>query len=172
MDIPVFSSPEIISEITGKFRSCFGDVRQFRHFQEIVTALDTTERRSIAHLNSTIFDHVNQSNMNRFLSSHIDTEVMFKDTIDLINTIEKDGILAIDDTIVEKTGKNIEGAGWIFDHSKGKSVWGIQFVTSVLSGDYGTYPVSAIIYQRKRDKNAISWNRHTSEFAPDRGSEP
>ncbi len=67
MDIPVFSSPEIIGEITGKFRSCFDDVRQFRHFHEIVTALDTTERRSIAHLNSTIFDHVNQSNTNIFV---------------------------------------------------------------------------------------------------------
>ncbi len=41
--------------------------------------------------------------------------MMFTDTIDLINTIEKDGILAIDDTIVEKTGKNIEGAGCDLD---------------------------------------------------------
>ncbi len=50
---------------------------------------------------------------------------------------------------MDKTGKNIEGAGWIFDHSKGRSVWGIQFATSVLSWDYGIYPISAIIYQRK-----------------------
>ncbi len=149
MEIPVFSPPEIMSEITGTFRSCFGEIRQFRHFNEMITALDTTERRSIAHLNSTIFDHVNQSNMNRFLSSRVDTGMMFMKTVNLINKVEKDGILAIDDTIVEKTGKNIEGAGWIFDHSKGRSVWGIQFVTSVLSGDYGIYPVSAIIYQRK-----------------------
>ncbi len=81
----MFSSSEIISEITGTFRSCFGDIRQFRHFHEIITAMDTTERTSIAHLNSTIMDHVNQSNMNRVLSPHMDTERMFTDTIDLIN---------------------------------------------------------------------------------------
>ncbi|EQD26644.1 hypothetical protein B2A_15555, partial [mine drainage metagenome] len=57
-------------------------------------------------------DHVNQSNMNRFLSSRIDEDLIFQKNIDLINTIEKDGILAIDDTIVKKTGKNIEAAGW------------------------------------------------------------
>ncbi len=51
----------------------------------------------------------------------------------LINTIEKDGILAMDDTLVEKTGKNIEAAGWIFDHSIGKTVRGIRMTTSVLS---------------------------------------
>ncbi len=64
--------------------------------------------------------------MNRFLSSKIDTDLMFLNTIEMINGIEKDGILAIDDTIVEKTGKNIEAAGWIFDHSVGRSVWGIH----------------------------------------------
>ncbi|EQD75211.1 transposase, IS4 family protein, partial [mine drainage metagenome] len=81
-------------------------------------------------------------------SSRIDEDLIFQKNIDLINTIEKDGILAIDDTIVKKTGKNIEAAGWIFDHSVGKTVWGIQMATSVLSGRYGMYPISAEIYRR------------------------
>ncbi len=64
---------------------------------------------------------------------------MFRKTVELINGIENDGILAIDDTIVEKSGRNMEAAGWIFDHSSGRSVWGMQFATSVLSGEYGIY---------------------------------
>ena len=86
--------------------------------------------------------------MNRFLSSRTDEDLIFQGNVNLINTIEKDGIFSIDDTIVEKTGKNIEAAGWIFDHSIGKTVWGIQITTSVLSGRYGMYPISAEIYQR------------------------
>ncbi len=81
--------------------------------------------------------------MNRFLSSRTDEDLIFQGNVNLINTIEKDGIFSIDDTIVEKTGKNIEAAGWIFDHSIGKTVWGIQITTSVLSGRYGMYPISA-----------------------------
>jgi hypothetical protein len=86
--------------------------------------------------------------MNRFLSSRIDDGLIFQKNIDHINAIEKDGTFAIDDTIVEKTGKHIEAAGWIFDHSIGKTVWGIQMATSVLVGKYGTYPISAEIYRR------------------------
>ncbi|BAB60042.1 TVG0921852 [Thermoplasma volcanium GSS1] len=102
----------------------------------------------MAHLNSTIIAHANQSSMNRFLSSNIDTDLMFMKTLENINSVEDDGILAIDD-IIKKTGKNIEAAGWIFDHSTGRTVWGIQFATSVLSGRYGIYPISAEVYMIK-----------------------
>ncbi|MHB1741346.1 MAG: transposase family protein [Thermoplasmataceae archaeon] len=148
MEIPIFSSPQIVSELLEKYRDAFPDIRLFRHFEEIVNAMQISDKRSIAHLNSLSLDHVNQSNMNRFLSSGIDEDLIFQGNVNLINTIENDGILAIDDTIVEKTGKNIEAAGWIFDHSIGKTVWGIQITTSVLSGRYGMYPISAEIYQR------------------------
>ncbi len=66
IDIPVYSIQDIIDELADNYRSYFGEVRQFKHFKEIITALNTTNKRSIAHLNSLILDHVNQSNMNRF----------------------------------------------------------------------------------------------------------
>ena len=149
MEIPVYSSPQIISELLEKYRAAFLEIRLFRHFEEIVNAMHVSDKRSIAYLNSLSVDHVNQSNMNRFLSSRIDENRIFQENINLINTIEEDGILAIDDTIVEKTGRNIEAAGWIFDHSIGKTVWGIQIATSALSGRYGIYPVSTEVYRRK-----------------------
>ena len=111
MEIPIYSQPEVINELTDEFRECFGDVRQFMHFREIVSALDTSEKRSIAHLNSTIAGHSNQSSMNRLLSSRMDTDLMFDTMIREINKIEDDGIIAIDDTIAEKNGKDIEAAG-------------------------------------------------------------
>lgn len=54
----------------------------------------------------------------------------------------------INDTIVEKTGKHMEGASWIFDHSVGKNVFGMQLATCTFSGKYGFYPISADIYRR------------------------
>ncbi len=141
--------PEPFNELTDKYRDCFGEIRQLKHFKELTIATSLSEKKSIAYLNSGIFQHVNQSNMNRFLSSKINTDLMFKHNIDIINSIEDDGILAIDDTILGKTGKKIEAAQWIYDHSKGKNVYGIQLATCALSGKYGIYPVEFNIYERK-----------------------
>jgi len=149
MNIPVYSTPGILEELMESYRPCFNDRRQFKHFEELISAFNTSDRKSIAHLNSTIINHTNQSSMNRFLSSGINMNLMFSRTIEKINTIEDNGILAIDDTIVEKTGKNIEAAGWFYDHSKGKNVYGMQFVTSVFSGEYGIYPVNIEVYRKK-----------------------
>jgi hypothetical protein len=148
MDIPVYSTPEMLEELMESYRPCFNDVRQFKHFEELILAFNTSDRRSIAHLNSTIVNHTNQSSMNRFLSSGINTGLMFSKTIEKINTIDDNGIIAIDDTIVEKTGKSIEAAGWFYDHSKCKNIYGMQFVTSVFSGEYGIYPVNIEIYRK------------------------
>ena len=148
MEIPIVNNPEILDELLGNYRSAFHEIRQFRHFSELISALNISEKRSVAHLNSIVSDHVNQSNMNRFLESKFDRELIFRRNIDLINSIEKDGVLAIDDTIVEKTGKHIEGTSWIFDHSVGKNVFGMQLATCTFSGEYGFYPISADIYRR------------------------
>ena len=134
MEIPVPETPDSIRELAANYRSAFAEVRQFMHFSEIVTAVNVSNKRSVAHLNSLIPNHTNQSSMNRFLQSGMGTENIFRTTIGLINSIEKGGILAIDDTILEKTGKHIEGTSWIFDHTTGKNVFGMQLATSVLSG--------------------------------------
>ena len=81
--------------------------------------------------------------------SRIDTDLMFDTMIREINKIEDNGIIAIDGTIAEKNGKSIEAARYIYDHSIGKTVWGIQFATAVFSGRCRIYPVSAIVYERK-----------------------
>ena len=118
MALPVYSTPEMLEELMESYRPCFNDVRQFKHFEELISAFNTSDKKSIAHLNSTIVNHANQSSMNRFLSSGIDMNLMFSKTIGKINTIEDNKTRAIDDTIVEKTGKNIEAAEWFYDHSK------------------------------------------------------
>ena len=148
MEIPVIEPPAIINELIANYGHAFPEIRQFRHFSEYMAAMNVSDKKSIAHLNSLIPDHANQSSMNRFLSSKMDTNMIFNTTAKLINPIEKDGILAIDGTIVEKAGKYIEGTSWLFDHSIGKNVFGMQLATSVFSGEYGIYPISADVYRR------------------------
>ncbi|MGC8581214.1 MAG: hypothetical protein ACP5MW_02580, partial [Thermoplasmata archaeon] len=60
MDVPIYSQPDIFNELTSNFRECFGEVRQFKHFKEIVSAFSLTSRKSVAYLNSMILGHANQ----------------------------------------------------------------------------------------------------------------
>ncbi len=56
MEIPVFSSQQIVSELLEKYRDAFPDIRLFRHFEEIVNAMRMSDKRGIAHLNSLSVD--------------------------------------------------------------------------------------------------------------------
>jgi hypothetical protein len=63
----------------------------------LIAAFQTSDKRSIEHLNSTIIDHTNQSSIHSFLLPGIDLK--FSKTIEKLNTIEDIGILALDDII-------------------------------------------------------------------------
>jgi len=62
----------------------------------LISVFQASGKKGIAHLNSTIINHTNRSSMNRFIFSGINTDLMFSKTIKKINTIEGNGILAID----------------------------------------------------------------------------
>lgn len=65
-----------------------------------------------------------------------------------INRAGDGGVVIIDDYTIEKYGKDIYGVDYYYDHSKGKSVWGLQIADCIFSGN-GTYPLLSTIYVRK-----------------------
>lgn len=92
MEIPVVNNREILDELLINYRSAFPEIRRFRHFSELISVLNNSEKRSVAHLNSIISDHANQSNMNRFLSSKIDEDLIFHWNVNPINTMGEERI--------------------------------------------------------------------------------
>ena len=70
----------------------------------------------------------------------------------MINSHSSDPVLAIDGTIPERNGRHIEGASWVFHHTKGKSVWGMQYVTAAISGREGIFPLNLDL----KTKNGLS----------------
>jgi SRSO17 transposase len=57
--------------------------------------------------------------------------------------------LAIDDSLVEKSGKCMEGADYHYSHSAGRTVWGHVWVTAQLVVLGQSYPVSWRLYRRR-----------------------
>ena len=90
-------------------------------------------------------------NLNRFLRN-IPVLEIFRKSESLINRYSWDSVLVIDDTILHRKGKHIDGSGWVFDHSEGKSVLGMQYVTAVVSGREGIFPLNLDL----KTKNGLS----------------
>jgi SRSO17 transposase len=57
--------------------------------------------------------------------------------------------LAIDDSLVEKSGKCMEGAAYHYSHSAGRTLWGHAWVTAQLVVLGQSYPVSWRLYRRR-----------------------
>ena len=71
--------------------------------------------RSASHLNGIFLEQTNESNLNRFLGN-IPLQAIFRNSVSLINRYSSDSVLAIDDTILERSGKHIEDAVLVFEH--------------------------------------------------------
>jgi SRSO17 transposase len=62
-------------------------------------------------------------------------------------------LLIIDDTYNEKEGKQTEGVGKFYDHSKESYIWGNNFVTSVIQSKGLFIPHKAKMYLKDNDEN-------------------
>ena len=170
IEIPMVNTPDVLNELLAEFRPLF-DRRQFRQFSRYISSSWVSPTRSVAHLNGIFLEHTNQSNLNRFLRN-IPVLEIFRKSVSLINRYSSDSVLVVDDTILERNGRHIEGAGWVFDHTQGKSVWGMQCVTAVISGKEGIFPLnldlkaksglSKIVMQMAVIKRSITAGLHFS----------
>lgn len=132
--------PDVLSDLLAEFRPLF-DRRQFRQFSRYIASSWASPTRSVAHLNGLFVEHSNQSNLNRFLRN-IPVLGIFTKSCGLINRYSSDPVLVLDNTILHRNGKHIEGGGWVFDHTEGRSVYGMQYATAVISGNEGIFPLN------------------------------
>ncbi len=108
-----------------------------RHFKTMLMGIiEYDGRHTISKLNSSQLDTRDVSNDIKFIRDTDWTcEELLKLNRDYLkNTAKKSkaGFLIIDDTVIEKQGKpkKIEGLGWHYSHSKGRTVYGHCMVSS------------------------------------------
>ena len=132
---PIIEIPPAFSNVSSFFSSLFHE-RQMKHFCEYETGLIVSENTTIDAMNKLFLNGNDQSSLNKFLTqSDWDENELNNKRLELLQTRKKTkwkpyGIVAIDDTILHKTGKDMEGADWFFDHSEGRIVLGHNIVTA------------------------------------------
>jgi len=149
MELPIVQFPSYVEEMSTEFTHLFDQQRQFTHFKELMTGFVSAEKKTMAHMNGVFTVHSDQSNLNRFITQSTWNEYeMNKVKVNMINQVESEGVVVLDDYILEKCGKKIYGTDWHHDHASGKKVWGWQIADCVFSGE-GIYPLLSSMYIKK-----------------------
>src|SRR6056297_965237 len=160
MELPIVQFPSYIEEMSDEFTHLFDQQRQFTHFKQLMTGFVSAEKKTMAHMNGVFTYHSDQSNLNRFITHATWNEYeMNKVKVNMINQVEPEGIVVLDDYIIEKCGKKIYGTDWHHDHASGKKVWGWQIADCVFSGE-GIYPLLSSMYIKEKSR----WNTN-SDFS-------
>lgn len=69
--------------------------------------------------------------------------------IGMINKVEHDGVVVLDDYVVQKYGTEIFWVDWYWDHAKKRNVWGLQIAYCVLSEE-SVYLLISTVYLKKK----------------------
>ena len=136
------------------FRGCFYE-RSFELFVRYITGLLLSNNKTVDGLNSQFSQKTDQSNVNRFLTEYPWLKNDFLDELKVLFTTNKVvkslSFFVLDDTLLEKVGKLIECAGYHFDHTKNKCVYGHQVVTSGYVFESEFYPFLLELYTKQED---------------------
>lgn len=151
----ISSNVDVLTGLLEEFRPCFSKP-QFRNFSTYLLGLITCEgKKNVDAINRCFLDAKDQSSLNRFLTqSPWSLQRLEEKRLSLARTrlpVEQGstGYLIIDDTINRKTGKHMEEAGYHFDNSEGRAVWGHDIVTTHYVNGDAEYPVRLSLYVKK-----------------------
>ena len=65
----------------------------------------------------------------------------------------QDGYIVIDDSVFQRTGKELPGAGEFYDHTEGEPVWGQNVVYAFYTDDKTSYPLMFRQYEKADDED-------------------
>jgi hypothetical protein len=149
------STASVMEELLKQFKPCFTKP-QFRNFSTYILGLVASEgKKNIDAINRSFMDSRDQSTLNRFLTAspwsiqRLESKRLTLARQSLLPTEGSSGTLIIDDTINEKAGKHMEEAGYHYDSSQGKAVWGHDLVTTHYVNGDSEYPASLSLYVKK-----------------------
>lgn len=136
------------------FRNCFYK-RSYEIFVRYITGLLVSENKTIDGLNSIFVQKTDQSNVNRLLTEYPWLKTNFHEELKSLfkkhKTISSFSFFIIDDSLLEKVGKEIESAGYHYDHTKKAYVYGHQVVTSGYVFRSEFYPFILELYTKEEE---------------------
>jgi len=119
--------PTVIQQAVEHFGDLLANEPQRRHFAEYLCGLMLAQRKTVAGINREFAETTDQSCLNRFLTeASWDEEQMNQARIDWhqedpTTRFSERGVIAIDDVLIDHSGKLIEDVGYFWDHAEQRS---------------------------------------------------
>ena len=116
--------PTVVAEALGEFADLFANEPARRHLAEYLTGLIVADRKNVASINRQFAQTTDQSCLNRWLTeADWDAEALNRRRLDWLQRdpstrYSAQGVIAIDNVLVDHDGKLIEDVGWFWDHAE------------------------------------------------------
>ena len=161
MSLPVVCVPPVLNSLIREYRKFFTKP-QFKHFNRFITGLIVSKNKTIEEINDA-FGKCDQSCLNRFVShSTWELASLNKLRIKQIRKkipLKKKGIIIIDESMLHKTGRQMELAGIHRSGITKRLEWGHMIVNSLyVDTDDNEFPVDIGVYVREKD--CEKYNHH------------
>lgn len=120
----IIEFPKVIQDALLQYGDLFANECQRRHFAEYLTGLMVAERKTVLGIHREFADTTDQSCLNRFLTDvEWDVEALNQRRLEELQKepstrYSDQGIIAIDNTLVDRDGLLIPDAGWFWDHAE------------------------------------------------------
>src|SRR4028119_1399452 len=120
----IIEFPKLVQDTLARYGDLFANECQRRHFAEYLTGLFVADRKTVLGINGEFARTTDQSCLNRFL-----TEAPWEvQTLNerRLEQLQKDpstrysdqGVIPIDNTLIDRDGLLIPDAGWHWDHAE------------------------------------------------------
>ena len=155
---PTVDFPTIVKQALELFGDVFDNEPARRHFAEYLTGLMVAERKNVSAINRQFAVTTDQSCLNRWLvEASWDAAALNDRRLAWLQGNPKTrynphGVIAIDNTLVDHSGKLIEDVGWLWDHAQQRHVIAHDYLISNYVCPSGShYPIEWRRF-RKKDK--------------------
>lgn len=120
----ILEIPQVVEDSLDQFANLFANGPQRRHFVEYLTGLMVASNKTVSGIQAEFVDTTDQSCLNRFLTEvDWDVEALNARRLELLQTdpstcYHKQGVIAVDDVLIDHDGKLIKDVGWFWDHAE------------------------------------------------------
>ena len=114
----IIEFPKLVQDALTEFSDVFANECQRRHFAEYLTGLFVADRKTVLGINTQFARTTDQSCLNRFLTgAEWDVVALDQRRLDGLQTdpstrYSDQGVIPIDNTLIDREGLLIPDAGW------------------------------------------------------------
>jgi hypothetical protein len=167
----VIEFPKLVEAALARYGDLFANQCQRRHFAEYLTGLFVADRKTVLGIHDEFATTTDPSCLNRFMTATPwDPETLNDRRLD---QLQKDpstrysdqGVLPLDNTLVDRDGMLIPDAGWFWDHAeeRTKIAQDYLFINDVCtSGKH--YPLEFRLFRKQEICEALNepFRNHTA----------